>query len=164
MVGPLNRPYFRGIVVSVTGLLASELWKAMDHIAKVSRLKGVKMYRTPTPGHIEGNHEAVVDFLAADKSTGHAVGCDELIIDEAGLLGEEKRPLWNACYSSMSARDGRMLMISIRGHSPMFTEVRPGANRRRSSGRSTRASRTRTPPTPPSGTAPTPAWPAGSRA
>lgn len=120
LVGPLNQPNWRGIVVSLTGLLAAELRDAMDEIIKASELEGVEILRTPTPGRATGRNGARLQFLAADKATGHAVGSDLVIIDEAGLLEENKRPLWNACYSSTSARDGRVICISIMGHGPMF--------------------------------------------
>lgn len=63
-----------------------------------------------------------VQCLAADKTSGHAVGCDVAIIDEAGLLDENKRNMWQAVSTSRSDRDGRLISISVRGHSPMFRE------------------------------------------
>ena len=124
LAGPLNAPNWRGIVVSLTGLLAAELRTAMDEIVKASELDGVEILRTPTPGLATGRNGSRLQFLAADKATGHAVGADLVIIDEAGLLEENKRPLWNACYSSTSARDGRVICISIQGHGPMFKALK----------------------------------------
>lgn len=81
LAGPLNRPNWRGIVVSLTGLLAKELRIAMEQTATASNLNGVRFLRTPTPGRIEGMDGATLDFLAADKATGHAVGADLVIVD-----------------------------------------------------------------------------------
>ena len=61
--------------------------------------------------------------LAAAKATGHAVGADLAIVDEAGLLQEKHRDLWNAMQSCISGRAGRLLAISIRGDGPMFAEL-----------------------------------------
>lgn len=125
LAGPLNRAGWRAIVVSLTGTLAKELRRQVAEIAEVSGLsETVKDYATPTPGRIVGLNGAEVTILAADKASGHAVGVDLTVTDESGLLGESKRGLWDAVYSSVSTRNGRNLHISIRGHSPMFAELR----------------------------------------
>jgi len=128
MAGPLNRPGWRGLVTSLRGNLAKELRDAVQLTAEASGLGDkVRVLKAPTPGIIYGLRDSRIDFLAADKATGHAVGCDLAIIDEAGLLGEEKRELWNAVYSSMSGRDGRLWAISIQGEGPMFAELQERA-------------------------------------
>ena len=123
LVGPLNSPQWRGIVASLTGLLAGELRRAIELTAKASGLDAVSVYRSPAPGRITGLQGASVQILAADKGTGHAVGADLAIIDEAGLLGENRRELWNAVLSSVSGRTGRLLAISVQGTGPMFHEL-----------------------------------------
>ena len=67
-------------------------------------------------------------YWPADRATGHAVGADVAILDEAGLLQENSRDLWNAVLSSTSGRDGRMLSISIQGDGPMFAELKERAD------------------------------------
>ena len=124
LVGPLNVPNWRGIVVSLTGELAKELRNACQEIAEASDLPGVRIIRSPTPGGIEGDNGARLRILAADRSSGHAIGADLVVIDEAGLLDEAKRDLWNACLSSVSGRDGQLLCISVQGFGPMFKELR----------------------------------------
>lgn len=123
LVGPLASPGWRGIVVSMTGTLAKELRNAMQATARVSGLSGIVPYETPPPGRMTGLRGATIDFLAADKATGHAIGADLAVIDEAGLLGENLRGLWNAVFTSISGRNGRLLCISIRGDGPMFDEL-----------------------------------------
>ncbi|MDE0219357.1 MAG: terminase large subunit [Spirochaetaceae bacterium] len=124
LIGPFARTDWRGVVASLTGPLAKELRDAMEATARVSGFAGsIKVRRAPPPGSIEGKHSARVNFLAADKATGHAIGSDLAIIDEAGLLQENKRALWNALYSSISGRDGRFWCISIQGDGPMFSEM-----------------------------------------
>lgn len=123
LCGPLNRGNWRAAVTSLTGKLAGELLQQLREIVTASGLTGVDMRATPSPGVVHGMRGARVDFLAADKATGHAVGVDLAIIDEAGLLDESKRALWNAMLTSTSGRDGRLWCISIRGDGPMFAEL-----------------------------------------
>ena len=125
LLGPLNAPLWRGIVVSLTGGLAAELRDAVQQTAEASgvdRLLNVR--RSPPPGSIEGARGARLTILASDKATGHALGSDLAVLDEAGLLPESNRDLWGAVLSSTSGRDGRMLSISIQGDGPMFGELK----------------------------------------
>lgn len=69
-----------------------------------------------------------MDFLSADKSTGHAVGADVAVIDELGLITESQRELVDAAFSSLSARDGRLIALSIRGDGPHLQEMLDRAN------------------------------------
>ena len=88
----------------MTGLLAKELRDAMELTAEVSGLTGLELKRSPPPGILHGRRKSQVRFLAADRATGHAIGADFALIDEAGLLQENKRELWNALTSSISVR------------------------------------------------------------
>jgi len=124
LIGPWNAPGWRAVVSSMTGLLAKELMEAIIATAKASNcFDELTLRRAPPPGHLLGANGARVDFLAADRATGHAVGADLALIDEAGLLQENQRALWNALYSSISGRDGRFWGISIQGDGPMFAEM-----------------------------------------
>ncbi len=128
LVGPLNRPDWRGVVISLTGELAKELRLAISLTAEASGFEIIDR-QTPQPGRVEGDRGAAVKFLASDRATGHAIGSDLAIIDEAGLLEETHRELWNAVLSSTSGRNGRLLCISIQGMGPMFKEMRDRAQR-----------------------------------
>ncbi|MEM7026281.1 MAG: hypothetical protein AAF637_27445, partial [Pseudomonadota bacterium] len=130
LCGPLNVENWRCLVTSMTGNLAKELRQQIQEIAEASGLAGqISVYRSPTPGRVEGQNGTRIDFLAADKASGHAAGADLVLIDEGGLLEEAQRPLWAAMYSAMSGRDGRMMVISIQGHGPMFKELRDRADK-----------------------------------
>lgn len=130
LCGPLNQANWRCLVTSLRANLAKELRMQIQEIAEASGLGDkIKIFRSPTPGRIEGQNGARIDLLAADKSSGHAAGADLVLIDEGGLLEESDRPLWSAMYSSMSGRDGRMITISIQGHGPMFRELRDRADK-----------------------------------
>lgn len=124
LAGPLNFSHWRGVVASMTGNLAKELRDAMMATAEASGIeKKLRLQKAPPPGIIFGQHESKVDFLAADKASGHALGADIAIVDEAGQLQENKRDLWNALHSCISGRDGRFWCISIQADGPMFAEM-----------------------------------------
>ena len=122
LCGPLTRADFRGLVTSLTGRLAQELRHACELTAQASGLP-LTVMKSPTPGRIVGENGSQVDFLACDRSTGHSSGADLACIDEAGLCEESSRELWNAVFSSISGRAGRLLAISVRGRGPMFSEL-----------------------------------------
>ena len=116
-------PNWRAAVCSLTGRLAAELKIQMQQMVVASELEGITFRQTPQPGLVLGPNSNQVDFLAADRATGHAIGCDLIVIDEAGLLQENARGLWDAMLSSVSGRDGKLFCISIRGDGEMFAEM-----------------------------------------
>ena len=100
LCGPLNCPQWRGIVVSLTGALAAELRDAVVQTAEASGLANrLNVRRSPPPGSIDGQRGARLTILASDRATGHAVGADLAVLDEAGLLQETSRELWAAVLS-----------------------------------------------------------------
>jgi len=124
LAGPLNYTQWRGVVASMTGNLAKELRHAMMLTAEASRIADkLTLAKSPPPGIIYGMNGSQVDFLAADKASGHALGADVALIDEAGQLQENKRSLWNALHSCVSGRNGRFWCISIQADGPMFAEM-----------------------------------------
>lgn len=123
MLAEVRRPEWRAIVVSLSGEVAKELRNQAEGMIGASGLRGLTIRRSPSPGGIVGP-DGQVSILNAEKSSGHAVGADLAIVDEAGLLAEKKRDLWDAVRSCISGRDGRMLAMSIRGDGPMFEELR----------------------------------------
>ena len=123
LAGPWSRGDWRGLCTSMTADLALQLRHAVTTTAELSGVQ-VTLVKSPRPGSIIGLNGATVQFLAADKGTGHAHGADLAIVDEGGLMGESQRGLWNAMLSSTSGRDGRLLVISILGDGPMMSELR----------------------------------------
>ena len=119
---PLFRARFRGLVISRDGGLAAELKRHVAEIIAASGIEGVEIKRSPAPGRIVGL-AGDVDILNADKTTGHAAGADLCVIDEAGLLEERHRPLWDAVNSARSGRDGRLIALGVRASGPMFGEL-----------------------------------------
>ena len=123
MLCEVRRPQWRAIVVSLSGEVAKELRNQAEGMIEASGLRGLQIRRSPSPGGIVGP-DGMVSILNAEKSSGHAVGADLAIVDEAGLLEERRRDLWDSVRSCISGRDGRMLAMSIRGNGPMFEELR----------------------------------------
>ena len=121
LCGPLRRPGWRGAIASITKEKAGELRRQVREIALASGLD-VKVRRSPYPGVIE-SETGSLDTLSADRTAGHASGYDLVIVDETGLLPERARDLLAGLRSSVSARDGRIRHISIRGDSPLFREI-----------------------------------------
>ena len=119
---PLFRERFRGLVVSRDGGLAAELKRHVEEIIAASGIEGVEIKRSPAPGRIVGQ-AGDVDVLNADRSSGHAAGANLCVVDEAGLLEERHRPLWDAVNSARSGRDGRLIALGVRATGPMFAEL-----------------------------------------
>ena len=118
--GPLRRTGWRCGAASVSADKAVELWLQCRDIAEASDLEGVTFGKVPR--HISSDHGRV-DFLSADKTAGHASGFDVAIADELGLFPERGRNLVAGLLSSTSARDGRLIAISVLGDSPLSREM-----------------------------------------
>ena len=123
LAGPLRRPGLRIGTVSITREKAGELLTQCRQIAEASGLQGLEFLRTPAPGRIRTPDDSLAEFLSADKSSGHASGFDLAILDELGLFTERDRELVAGMRSATSARDGRLIALSIRGDCPMLEEM-----------------------------------------
>ena len=123
LVGPLRRAGMRIGTVSVNREKAGELLGQCRAIAEASNLDGLDFLRTPAPGHIRGPAGSTAEFLSADKKAGHASGFDWSIVDELGLMTERDRDLIAGMRSATSARNGKLIALSIRGESPMLEEM-----------------------------------------
>ena len=121
LVGPLRRPGWRGAIASINKQKAAELRRQVADIAGASNLD-IRIRRSPYPGVIE-SETGSLDTLSADRTAGHASGYDLVIVDETGLLPERARDLLAGLRSSVSARNGRIRHVSIRGDSPLFREI-----------------------------------------
>ena len=121
LCGPLRRPGWRGAIASLNKEKAGELRRQVREIAEASALD-VRIRRSPYPGVIESSTGSL-DTLSADRTAGHASGYDLVIVDETGLFPLRGRDLLAGLRSSVSARDGRIRHISIRGDSILFAEI-----------------------------------------
>ena len=118
--GPLRRQGFRAGVASVSREKASELWAQMEAIAGASGLDGIRFGKVP---RCAVSRWGKVDFLSADRTAGHASGYDVALADEMGLYPEKGRALVAGLLSSTSAKDGRLIAISVMGDSPLTAEL-----------------------------------------
>ena len=117
LAGPLRFDGWRGGVCSVNREKANELRLQCEQIAEASGIEGLTFKRSPAPGHIE-SASGRLDILSAERSAGHASGFDDAIVDELGLLPEGARELVAGMRSSVSARGGRFMALSITGDAP----------------------------------------------
>ncbi len=121
LAGPLRVAGWRGAIASLSKHKANELRMQVEAIAVASGL-GVQIRRHPYPGTVS-SASGVLETLAADKSAGHASGYDLVIVDELGLFPERSRDLMAGLRSSVSAKGGRLICISVRGDSPLLQEM-----------------------------------------
>ena len=66
---------------------------------------------------------ARVDILSADRNAGAASSYDAAIVDEIGLLQEKNRDLVSSMRSSVSAKAGKFLALSVHGPGPFVPEI-----------------------------------------
>ena len=123
LIGPLRSPGWRGAVSSVSKEKASELRGQVAAIVAASGLdRDVTIRRAPYPGRIESS-TGTLEVLSSDRTAGHSSSFDLVIVDETGLMPERARELLAGLRSSISAKSGRIVHISVRGDSPLFAEV-----------------------------------------
>ena len=121
LCGPLRRPGWRGAIASLDKGKAAELRRQVAEIAEASALD-IRIRRSPYPGVIE-SATGSLDTLSADRTAGSAAGYDLVIVDETGLFPLRARDLLAGLRSSVSARNGKIRHISIRGDSELFAEI-----------------------------------------
>ena len=120
LAGPVRKAGWRCGVLSVNRSKAGELLDQIEQIADASNLSGLTFRRQPRRILSE---TGAVDIESADRGAGHASGFDAAVIDEIGLLGERDRPLVAGMRSSVSARDGRFISLSVFGDGPFIPEI-----------------------------------------
>ena len=128
LVGPLRRYDWRAMVTSASKHLTVELSDAVRLTAQASGLWHPAVLRFITRSSSCDAIEAVgtqsrVELVTASSRTGHSSSLDVAVLDEAGLFTERQRGQWEACQSSISARNGRLLAVGIRSTGPMFAEL-----------------------------------------
>ena len=122
LIGPLRQPGWRGAVASVSKEKADELRSQIEAIARASGLDGLRFRRSPYPGKVI-SETGTLEVLSSDRTAGHSSSFDLVIVDETGLLPERSRELLAGLRSSVSAKAGRTLHISVRGDSPLYREI-----------------------------------------
>ena len=122
LCGPLRRPGWRAAIASTSKEKAAELRGQVAAIVEASGLSEIEIRKSPYPGAISST-TGTLETLSADRSAGHASGFDLVLVDESGLMPERARELLAGLRSSVSAKGGRIVHISVRGDSPLFREV-----------------------------------------
>ena len=125
LCGPLRRLGWRAGVCSISKLKAAELKVSMRanrdgvepsraQVSSVSRRRVALRVRVGGGGRYS---------LAADSNAGASAGFDLAICDELGLLKERDRDLIASLRSSVSARDGKFVALSVFGSAPFIPEI-----------------------------------------
>ena len=123
---PVYQRGFRAGVVSLTEKHSREVYLQVRDISLASGYHEVLKFRDSPPRRIETPHGSV-EFLSADRATGHSAGYDLVLIDEIGLMNEKDRPLIVAMRTSTLAKQGRLIAISVYGDSPFSKEYEVAA-------------------------------------
>ena len=122
MVGALRRPGFRVGVASINREKSFELKEQIRALKDAANLGELQVWRRGAQG-VTGPGGSSIDFLSADRNAGAASSFDIAVIDEIGLLSEQSRGLVNSMRSSVSAKAGKFLSLSIWGDSPFCGEI-----------------------------------------
>ena len=122
LAGPLRQHGWRGAVASVSKEKAAELRAQIESIALASDLQGLRFRRAPYPGKVESSTGSL-EILSSDRTAGHSSSFDLVVCDEVGLMPERSRDLLAGLRSSVSAKAGRIVHISVRGDSPLYREI-----------------------------------------
>ena len=116
---PLRQLGFRIGVISLNREKSGELQKQVGAIGKASGLDGIDYLQNRTE-----SAWCTVEYLAAEKNAAHASGFDIVIVDEMGLMTKPNHvDLVAGALTSLSAKDGRLLAISIRGASDLVEDM-----------------------------------------
>ena len=121
LVGPLRRPGWRAALASLSREKAAEIKMQIESIATASGLEGVQFWRRSSPAITASG--GAVDILASDSNSGAALGVDLAVCDEIGLMHEKSRAFVNSLRSSVSARGGRFMSLSVHGDGPFIPEI-----------------------------------------
>ena len=122
LAGPVKQAGFKIGVWSYSKELASNFYKDAVAVVLASGLE-LEVNKSPWPGAIQNDIGGVINIHSADTSSPHSLGVDLAIIDELGLWPERKRELMGGIRSAISAKDGRIVICSIRSTGPMMAEA-----------------------------------------
>ena len=119
--GPLRSAGWRAGVASLSREKSAELWTQARDIAEACDLEGVTFGKVPR--HLASDFGRC-DFLSADRNAGTSSGHDLVVCDELGLFPAiGGRELVTSLLGSLSARDGRMIAISVLGDFEVAREL-----------------------------------------
>ena len=126
----MHVPRWSGLAISIKSLQAGILRDAIEATAEVSGLlDDIHVTRSPSPGKITGPHGSALTFLSSEKAGGHGGSADLALFDETGLFHDNSDPLLTSVEAAIAARNGRVVHISILGHSRYFRELRERSGR-----------------------------------
>ena len=122
LCGPLRQNGFRMAIASLSKEKSNELRQQIEQIGTASGLRELTYRKSPYPGRIT-SLTGSVEVLSSDRTAGHSSSFDLVIVDETGLFPERARELLSGLRSSLSAKGGRLIHISVRGDAILFDEI-----------------------------------------
>lgn len=126
----LNREDWNYTVTSEDDKFARRMFDSIHDIAHGSGYGEVIETFTSKPQKIVNeSHRNKGYHLPGNRGiSGEGEDVDLAIVDEAGLLPESSRGLWNTQHSSLTARDGLFIALGTQKTGPMFAEMRERKN------------------------------------
>ncbi len=129
-----NFDAWRCLAISDKGDHVLELRKHIEDVARASGLvddtpEQLFEFRT-SPGAGRIVHKAtgsMIDFFNTSPTAGQSSSADVVLIDEAGLINESMRELWESLFQSMATRNGLFVGCGVLSRSPMFHEMKERA-------------------------------------
>ena len=119
LCGPLRVRGWRGAVVSLNLDKSREFLRLAVDLAHTNNLP-LKAFAKRLENRNLGSD---LECLPATSDAGHASGYDAVFLDELGLYPEKSRSMIRGMYSAITARDGRIFCISIRGDNEVLEEI-----------------------------------------
>ena len=120
LAGPLRTPGWRCGIASVNAQKAAEMYRQIIGITEASGIE-IEARRAPVRRVYTAFGEAEV--LPATDDAGQASSFDLAIVDEIGMLTERHREFVAGMRSSVSAKAGRFVSLSIHGPGPFIPEI-----------------------------------------
>ena len=123
LVGPQAAPErrWRGAVISLTLDHASEISANLEQLADANDLP---LTTQTKPNAVNGLFGNQLLTLAASPRAAVGVGLNLIICDELGLWDSERHStMFGNAKGSLAGTDGRLVGISIRGHSDLFAQL-----------------------------------------
>lgn len=122
LAGPLNEPGVAIAFLSETGHLSREAYDWVEGLVIANDIKGLRFVKSPTPTIYGWNGSKMV-FLADSPNQGQGLDLNLAIIDEVGFYRENRRKQLNSMRSAVSASDGRIFAMTVRGYSDFVVDA-----------------------------------------
>lgn len=120
---PICIPMCRAGIAAPTGRHAMFIFQAaIELLAAVGRDDEAKVIQHPSPGFFRTKGGARCDIYSGSKNSGHGASLHLAMIDEAGLL-PDNRPLIDNFVDALAIENGQMLATGTRGTNRAYNDL-----------------------------------------